>query len=1074
MGIVPQTIPINFSQGLETKTDPKQIAVGKFLSLVNSVFTVGNRLTKRNGFKSLPKLPDATSVYCTTFNGDLTAIGSNLEAYSSSNKSWVNRGAINPVSLGVMPLIRNNLNQVQADSAVSPNGLICTVYTEVNAGVNAYKYAVADSNTGQNIISPTVISDADPLLGTPRVFALASYFIIVYTNKVSSTYSIKYIAISSTSLVANTSATIAASYTPSSTLSWDGIVANNALYVSYNGASGGGMKITYLTASLAVASAVALSSAVGTLVSVCADTFDSVIWVSFYDSASGNFFAAPKDYNLNSIVIALTPLGGYGTILNIASVASHGVLTIFLETQNFYSYDNNIPTNFVQRVTATVSGLGAQKTIARSVGLASKAFIIGTTAYALSSYSSPFQPTYFLIDSNGNVVSRLAYENGGGYLTTGLPSISLDGTTVRIAYLFKDLIAASNKGTALPVGTPINSVYSQTGINLVNFNLSTQDVLTAEIGSNLNLTGGFLWGYDGYVPTENNFFLWPDSIEVSTSGSAVTPTGTVTISTNVVTAVSSTAGIGIGASITGTAIPANQFVTGVTSNTITFGPLTATASHTAETITVTGNVNVAQVYYYQVTYEWTDNQGNAFRSAPSVPITVTTTGTTSTNTVHIPTLRLTYKTANPVKIVVYRWSAAQQVYYQVTSLTAPLLNATTSDQVTFFDASPDTSILGNNILYTTGGTLEDVGAPASSVMTLFDDRLWLVDAEDPNLLWFSKQVIEATPVEMSDDLTVYVAPTLGSQGSTGPITALGAMDDKLIIFKANAIYYMNGTGPDNTGENSQYSQPIFITSTVGCANPASVVFTPNGLMFQSDKGIWLLGRDLSTDYIGAPVEAFNAAVAQSSVNVPGTNQVRFTLDSGITLMYDYYYGQWGTFTTSARSSTLYQGLHTYINDLGQVFQESPGTYLDGSSPVLLGFLTGHIQLSGISGYQRLWELQILGQYFSPHLLNFQIGYDFGPLSEQALIQPTNYTGNYGSDQIYGQTSPYGGGGTLEQWRIQPSQELCQAFQISVQEVFDPSFGTQAGAGFTLSAMTCVLGILRGYRPVKATNTAGSI
>ena len=56
-------------------------------------------------------------------------------------------------------------------------------------------------------------------------------------------------------------------------------------------------------------------------------------------------------------------------------------------------------------------------------------------------------------------------------------------------------------------------------------------------------------------------------------------------------------------------------------------------------------------------------------------------------------------------------------------------------------------------------------------MALFDTRLWMVDAEDQNLLWFSKQVIEATPVEMSDLLTMYIAPTTSSEGNTGPITA---------------------------------------------------------------------------------------------------------------------------------------------------------------------------------------------------------------------------------------------------------------------------------------------------------------
>jgi hypothetical protein len=208
------------------------------------------------------------------------------------------------------------------------------------------------------------------------------------------------------------------------------------------------------------------------------------------------------------------------------------------------------------------------------------------------------------------------------------------------------------------------------------------------------------------------------------------------------------------------------------------------------------------------------------------------------------------KTANPVKIVAYRWSVGQQIYYQTTSILAPILNDTTVDSVTFVDVNADVTILGNNILYTTGGVIENVNAPSSNVLALFDTRLWLVDAEDPNVLWYSKQVIPATPVEMSDLFTIFVPPTTSTQGSTGPMTAAAAMDDKLIVFKRNAMLYINGSGPDNTGANNQYSPPIFITATVGSKNQRSIVLMPQGLMFQSDnKGIWLLGRDLNTDYM---------------------------------------------------------------------------------------------------------------------------------------------------------------------------------------------------------------------------------
>jgi hypothetical protein len=356
-------------------------------------------------------------------------------------------------------------------------------------------------------------------------------------------------------------------------------------------------------------------------------------------------------------------------------------------------------------------------------------------------------------------------------------------------------------------------------------------------------------------------------------------------------------------------------------------------------------------------------------------------------------------------------------------------------------------------------------------MTLFNNRLWLVDAEDTNLLWFSKQVIEATPVEMSDLLTLYIAPTTGSQGSTGPVTALAPMDDKLIIFKKDALGYINGIGPDNTGSNSSYSDFTLINSVVGCTNEKSIVFTPQGLMFQSDKGIWLVGRDLSTQYIGSPVEGLTlGATVQSAENIPTTNQVRFTLDSGITLMYDYFYGQWGSFVgIPAISSTIYNNLHTYINALGQVLQETPGQYLDGSNPVLMSFTTGWANLAGLQGFQRLYEINLLGGYVTPFKLNVQLSYDYDSAALQSTMVSPIYPGPaWGGDQLWGSSNVWGGASRTFEARVFPQKQKCESFQISIAEIYDPSLGIQAGAGLTLSGFNLIVGQKRGSR----TNNSG--
>ncbi len=1014
-----QTVSINFSQGLDNKNDPYQVSLGNFLSLSNSVFTIGKRLTKRNGFGSLTSLP-SPSTFLTTFNGDLTAVGSQIEAYSTSNNDWVSKGQIKPLTLNTITSIRNNLNQIQSDAVIAPNGLVCTVYTEINNTTKAYKYVVSDSITGQNIIAPTALN-ASATNGTPKVYLTSTYFIIIYDFYTGSADNLKYIAIP-LSNPANpiAPATISTSFTPSSSVAFDAYTFNDTVYVAWNGAASSGIKMAYIGPTMPGSSSPVSATVIvdaahsATVISVTADVGMSTIWTSYYDSGASTGYTLAVGPNLAILANFPAQIISTGTILNITSAAQNGINQIFWEVSHTAS---GIQTNFVasKKVTQSTGAVASQVIILRSVGLASKAFIIDGIVYVLCAYSSQFQPTYFLVNGTLStsaspvIVAKLAYENGGGYLTFGLPAALVSGSSVSISYLYKDLIQALSNADAAGLSVT-GGVYSQTGINLVTFTLGSQGLVATEIGANLNISGGYLIAYDGYSLAEQNFHLWPDSVQLTPSTS--------------------------------------------------------------------GGFMTAQKYYYQVTYEWTDNQGNAFRSAGSIPVSVTTTGSTSSVTLTIPTLRITQKIANPVKVVIYRWSTAQEVFYQVTSIIAPVLNDTTADTVTFLDTQVDTAILGNNILYTTGGVVEDTGAPATSIITLFDDRLWLVDSEDQNLMWYSKQVIEATPVEMSDLFTIYVNPNVGSTGPTGPITALSTMDDKLVIFKKNALNYINGSGPDNTGANSQFSQPTFITSMVGCGNQNSIVFQPGGLMFEfeSEAGnqIWMLGRNLDSQYIGAPVEALTKnATVLSAISVPGTNQVRFNLSSGITLMYDYFYGQWGTFSTNAISSTLYQDLHTYIDSLGRVFQETPDKYLDGTVPVVISFTTSWINLAALQGFERFYYFYFLGTYLSPHLLDIKLAYNYVDSTVQStVVIPDNFSSSVPS--AFGdQPAPFGSPTNIEQWKIHALIQKCQSFQISITEIFDPSLGVVPGAGLSLSGLNIVASIKRGSRPIRASNTAGN-
>lgn len=476
---------------------------------------------------------------------------------------------------------------------------------------------------------------------------------------------------------------------------------------------------------------------------------------------------------------------------------------------------------------------------------------------------------------------------------------------------------------------------------------------------------------------------------------------------------------------------------------------------------------VAGTYNYVAVYQWTDNKGNIQRSAyaPSISVVL---ASTSSITVNIPTLRLTAKAG--VSITLYRDapSVSTSIFYRVSSITSPTLNDKTVDSVAIVDNAADASIVGNEILYTTGGVIENIGPPAAIAMNIFKNRLMVVDAEDRNTAWYSKQVIEGVPVEFSDLFTVFVDPRFGG------ITALAVLDDKEIFFKANAVFYMTGNGPDNTGANNDFSESVFITSNVGCTNPASIVIVPDGLMFQSNKGVWLLDRSLGVSYIGAPVEAYNAYTVTSAQLIPNCTQVRFTLNTGLSLVYDYYYRQWDVPSTfNAASATLFQELHTYLSTSGVILQETPGAYLENNEAVLMSFATGWLSFAGLQGYQRAYSIYLLAKYLSPHALAISVAYDYNPaITQTSFIIPSQVNNSaYGNDPYYGSTEYFGGESAVQQWEIQLERQKCQSVQITVQELLYAD-NPVAGPGLTIEALGVVAGIKKSYPRLPAAKSVG--
>lgn len=466
---------------------------------------------------------------------------------------------------------------------------------------------------------------------------------------------------------------------------------------------------------------------------------------------------------------------------------------------------------------------------------------------------------------------------------------------------------------------------------------------------------------------------------------------------------------------------------------------------------------VAGDHGYCIVYRWTDNQGQEHRSAPSEIVNINVTGSNKGVQVTIPTLRLTQK--KDVVIEVYRTEAAGSIFYLVNSVAAPFLNNKAANTVVFLDGRDDTALISGRLLYTTGGVLENIAPPSARVIATHtaSKRIILAGLENENELLYSKIAEAGQPVEFNDALRIPIDP-IG-----GPITALASMDEKFVVFERDAIFFFSGGGPNNLGQQDSFSTPERISTDIGCLDPRSVVLTPEGLMFKSRKGIYLLDRTMGLSYVGSPVELFNNLTVTSAKVVGELNQVRFTTLDGDCLVYNYVYKFWATFTNHrAKSAEVIDNDYYYLRLDNALYKENRTSFADAGVPIKMRLEIGWISFQTLQGYARLYRMLFLGDWRSNHNLLIKVGYDFNEAwTQQTTITPNTAgvdAGAYGDNSPYGSptTQPYGGNGNPYQVRVDFKKQKCQSVKIEIEDL-----QASAGEGFSISQITFQVGGKRG-------------
>ena len=304
-------------------------------------------------------------------------------------------------------------------------------------------------------------------------------------------------------------------------------------------------------------------------------------------------------------------------------------------------------------------------------------------------------------------------------------------------------------------------------------------------------------------------------------------------------------------------------------------------------------------YQYVEMLEIADQHGRVWRSPLSEPASITLTGANNTVTATYDPRTMPCLESQGLSLGIQPRSVAAKLFrtagngsvFQLVSIT--YLSSGTGAVATV-DSTTDIVLAGNDFLYTYA-ELETAITPRPAYLATYGDRLWMVNADFRTELWFSKHIRPGHQPEFVGEFVI------DFDDEFGDITGIAQLDDKLVVFKKNAIYLVAGDGPEDNGSGSLHSTAR-VSMDVGAIIGPPTLSTGEEVFFVSERGIFSIDRSARVAWIGSPVDDF---FCQPTVRTPivvtdivfsrAKNEVRF-LYSGGQLVYDRKHQIWYRWT----------------------------------------------------------------------------------------------------------------------------------------------------------------------------------
>jgi len=420
---------------------------------------------------------------------------------------------------------------------------------------------------------------------------------------------------------------------------------------------------------------------------------------------------------------------------------------------------------------------------------------------------------------------------------------------------------------------------------------------------------------------------------------------------------------------------------------------------------------------------YTDGRGNTHRSAPSSTLYVADLLEDETSAIDGDDTKwggreVTVYVTTPLSMLSSGREYFLEVYVSTDVDTDPQLVAQTSIDITnplvpkvarfqlnrVIPSDQDiakTAVRSTAPPYTTGGVLAADPWPSFSKSVVQSTRFWALDKSNRGRVIYSKLFEDYIAPEYNPTLSINL-------GDERDLTAIGKLDDKVVVFEPDDIHVIYGDGPDNRGQGQDFAVH-YIATDVGCTDQESVVETPIGLIFYSEpRGFYLLDRNLQVQFIGGGIEDTARGIdIISATLVRDRAEVRFVITGGASLSdaygpnpdtsvidrparpvftnvsqtvardlplrlvsraltYNYERGTWLTYTNyDGAAAAIYQGKYTLLRNDWDIWQEKEDRWDDPEYTSLTLLRTPWIKLSeNIQDFNRLWYMTVVGRYMS--------------------------------------------------------------------------------------------------------------